>query len=245
TTASRQRGNSPMRCALRARSGRQPRAARRCPRRPIRTRRCSMSRPRPSRRSPSTAIAIVAALAVVGAGVLAAAWWRNAHDPGSVSAAAAQPSASQLARTAKAPAAVPGAAAQISQEGTGGPAANGETSASPAASAASVPSGSLLISAVGMVDPSDPRYANDKTLLQADVRADSKSQLVEKALVLLLDRNSFTSHYDLLQSRLMANSGPFIDTIVRETEPQIGKNGLMSVTTQAVVNVKAVQQSLN
>src|SRR4029077_10869656 len=40
-------------------------------------------------------------------------------------------------------------------------------------------------------------------------------------------------------------SGPFIDTIVHESEPQVGKNGLMSITTQSVVNVRAVQESLN
>ncbi len=40
----------------------------------------------------------------------------------------------------------------------------------------------MLISAVGLIDPSDPRYRADKALLQSDLRADSKSQLVEKAL---------------------------------------------------------------
>ncbi len=38
--------------------------------------------------------------------------------------------------------------------------------------------GTMLISAVGLVDPSDPRYQGDKALLQGDLRADSKSQLV-------------------------------------------------------------------
>ena len=56
-----------------------------------------------------------------------------------------------------------------------------------------------MISAVGLADPSDPRYANDKALLQSDVRADSKRQLVEKALVMLLDRQSFAKNYDVLE----------------------------------------------
>src|SRR5207244_2429177 len=33
--------------------------------------------------------------------------------------------------------------------------------------------------------------------------------------------------------------------VVRESEPRVGKDGLMSITTQAVVNVRAVQKSLN
>ena len=43
----------------------------------------------------------------------------------------------------------------------------------------------MVISAVGMIDPSDGRYQSDKTLLQTDLRADSRSQLVAKALGLL------------------------------------------------------------
>ena len=105
--------------------------------------------------------------------------------------------------------------------------------------------GNVVISAVGLADPSDPRYANDKALLQTAVRADSKRQLVEKALGLLLDRQSLATNYDVLKSRVLSKSGDFIDTVVREGEPQVGKDGLMSITTQAVVNVKAVQKSLN
>ena len=33
--------------------------------------------------------------------------------------------------------------------------------------------------------------------------------------------------------------------MIRESEPRMGKDGLMSMTTEAVVNVKAVQKSLN
>jgi tRNA A-37 threonylcarbamoyl transferase component Bud32 len=105
--------------------------------------------------------------------------------------------------------------------------------------------GTLTIAAVGLIDPSDPRYRNDKNLLQTDLRADSKSQLVAKAVGLLLDTNSLAKNYDLLQDRLLSKSGSFIKTVVREGEPRLGKDGLMSITTEAVVNVRAVQKSLN
>ena len=56
-------------------------------------------------------------------------------------------------------------------------------SVAPVATATPKPeAGTLLISAVGLIDPSDPRYGNDKALLQSDLRADSRSQLVEKAV---------------------------------------------------------------
>jgi hypothetical protein len=39
-------------------------------------------------------------------------------------------------------------------------------------------------------------------LLQSDLRADSKSQAVEKALGLLLDSNSLAKNYDMLKDKL-------------------------------------------
>jgi eukaryotic-like serine/threonine-protein kinase len=114
-----------------------------------------------------------------------------------------------------------------------------------ATAAAKPEPGTLVISAVGLIDPSDPRYRDDKALLQSELRADSKSQLVEKAVGLLLDTNSLAKNYDLLKDRLLSKSGNYIKTVVRESEPRMGKDGLMSITTEAVVNVRAVQKSLN
>jgi len=111
--------------------------------------------------------------------------------------------------------------------------------------AAKAEPGTMVISAVGLIDPSDPRYRGDESLRQSALRADSRSQLVEKALGLFLDANSVAKNYDLLNARLLANSGSFITRVVQESEPRIGKDGLLSITTQAVVNVKAVQNSLN
>ena len=85
----------------------------------------------------------------------------------------------------------------------------------------------------------------DKSLLTADLRADSKSQLVEKAIALYLDRASFAKNYDLLRDKLLSKSGSYIASIVQEGAPELGKNGLMYVTTQAAVRVRDVQKSLN
>jgi serine/threonine-protein kinase len=103
----------------------------------------------------------------------------------------------------------------------------------------------MVISAAGFVDPSDPRYATDKSQLATDLRADSKGQLVEKALGLMVDTSSLAKNYDVLRERLMANGGTYVTTVVEESAPRLGKDGLMSMTTQAVVNVKALQKSLN
>jgi serine/threonine-protein kinase len=199
-------------------------------------------------RSQSAAIAIVAGIAVVGIAALVATWWLWPRSQDVAVAKIESPKTATPAPAAAgiAPNAVVSQAAPFARD----VAAVAAPVAAPAAREASKPAeapppGNLVISAIGLADPSDPRYANDKTLLQTDARADSKQQLVEKALVLLLDRKSFATNYDVLQSRVVAKSGDFIDAIVRESEPQLGKDGLVSITTQAVVNVKAVQQSLN
>lgn len=118
------------------------------------------------------------------------------------------------------------------------------TSAS-APAAASPDPGTLKIAAVGLVDPSDPRYKGDKTLQQEDARADAKSQVIAKALGLLLDTKSLDRNYEILNDKLLSQSGSYIKAVVRESEPRVGKDGLMAVTTEAVVNVKALQKSLN
>ena len=142
---------------------------------------------------------------------------------------------------AQRPSAVPAATTQ--SQSAPAPVTPQRSSAAPAVAPAAP--GTMLISAVGLVDPSDPRYRTYKALMQSDLRADSKSQLVEKALGLLLDSNSLAKNYDVLKDRLLSQSASFVPAVVTESEPQLGKDGLMSITTQGVVNVKAVQKSLN
>lgn len=105
--------------------------------------------------------------------------------------------------------------------------------------------GTMLISAVGLADPNDKKYATDKALLNADLRADSKSQLVAKAVGLYIERASLDKNYARLQDRLLSKSGGYISSVISESEPELGKDGLMHVTTQAVVKVREVQKSLN
>ena len=172
----------------------------------------------PSRNS-ATAIVIVAVVVAMGAG----AWFAyQRFGTDATSTAQAPVTSAPMAAQAPSPAApVPAAATPTADPGT------------------------LRISAVGLIDPTDPRYKGDKTLQQDDARADAKSQVVSKALGLLLDTKSLDKNYELLKDRLLSNSGSYIKAVVRESEPRVGKDGLMSVTTEAIVNVKALQKSLN
>jgi serine/threonine protein kinase len=191
------------------------------------------------RSSQRTAAVIVAAIAVIGIAALAATWWlfprERAASPQQAKASASAPATSEAAQNAVATAATIPAKAP-----TAAPAMAPAQGPAP-----SVPPGKLLVTAVGLADPSNSRYAGDRSLLQSDVRADSRSQLVAKTLLLMLDRDSFANHYDFLQSRVLSQSGSFIGDVVHESAPAIGKDGLMSMTTQALVDVEAIRSTLD
>ena len=185
--------------------------------------------PAPQAKSQTPMAAVIVGLTVI---VLGAGAWFTYQRQASERASAGQGAPSQ-----------PGISTAPSSAPTA-PAAGTTAPATATAPPKSDP-GTMLISAVGLIDPNDSRYQSDKALLQSDLRADSKSQLVEKALGLLLDGKSLAKNYDVLKDKLLSKSGSYITTVVRESEPRMGKDGLMSITTQAVVNVKAVQKSLN
>jgi serine/threonine-protein kinase len=186
--------------------------------------------PMPQAKSQTPLVAVIVGLTVI---VLGAGAWFTYQRQASERASAGQGAPSQ-----------PGISTAPSSAPTTAPAAGTTAPATVTAAPKSDP-GTVLISAVGLIDPNDPRYQSDKALLQSDLRADSKSQLVEKALGLLLDSKSLAKNYDVLKDKLLSRSGSYVMTVVRESEPRMGKDGLMSITTQAVVNVKAVQKSLN
>jgi eukaryotic-like serine/threonine-protein kinase len=187
--------------------------------------------PPSGRKAPVGLIAIGGGIAV--AAIVAGVWLTQQRSGGEAQKVAQAP-----ASAAATPAAAPAPSSPPAPVAAGAPAA-------PPAAAPKTAPGLLTISAVGLVDPKDPRYGSDKALLQTDLRADSKAQLVEKALGLMLESGSLAKNYDVLRDKLLAQSGSFIATTVRESEPRTGKDGLVSMTTEAVVNVKALQKSLN
>ena len=205
--------------------------------------------PNVARANSRSAFAIVAGVAVIGVIALAATWWLFARDSGSASSQANVPASSGAVASSQQPpttAAMQSTEAAPTHVAAAPPTATstGAAVVAPTLSAAAPP-GKLLITAVGLADPSNARYATDRSLLQADVRADSRSQLIAKTLMLMIDRDSFASHYDLLQSRVLSQSDSFIGKVVQQSAPSIGKDGLMSVTTQALVDVDAVRRAVD
>jgi eukaryotic-like serine/threonine-protein kinase len=171
------------------------------------------------RKSPALAVAVVTA-GIVGIGIASYFFMPRSQTVEAPPAAGSSPAAAPATATAPMPAPAPAAAIPTDP-------------------------GVMVISAVGLADPSDQKYQADKSLLAADLRSDSKSQLVEKAIALYLDRASLAKNYNILRDKLLANSSNYIASIVQEGEPQLGKDGLMHVTMQAAVKVREVQKSLN
>ena len=180
----------------------------------------------PPKRRATAGIAV--AEGVVAIGLVAAAWFAVHRAPD-----AAAPAAVSAKAQTTAPVAVAGGSAAP-------PAA---TAAAPAPAAAEP--GTVTVAAVGLIDPNDARFHGDDAQRQAGLRAASNRQVVLKALGLMVDDKSLARNYDAVSDRLLANSDRFITRVVAQGTPQLGKDGLMSITTEAVVNVKALQKSLN
>jgi eukaryotic-like serine/threonine-protein kinase len=190
----------------------------------------------PARRSRAPAIALAAAIVIVVGGALA--WRLLGRAPEQASTAQTAPAPASSEASAK-PAATTAAAPAPPASPTP-PVVASTSGAMPSAAP-----GTVVVTALGLADPTDARYRDDTSALRAAVRADSRSQAVAKALGLYVRQSSLAQHYDALRKTLLARSGDYITSVLRESAPQLGKDGLMYVTTQAVVNSKALQKSLN
>ena len=105
--------------------------------------------------------------------------------------------------------------------------------------------GTMIISALGLVNPNDPRFKDDPAAAQAEARADAKRQLVEKALALYVDRRSLEQNYGLIEAKLLSQPNAFIKTVLQESAPAAGMDGLIAAETRAAVKIRDVQKSLN
>ena len=117
----------------------------------------------------------------------------------------------------------------------------------PVAPPADIPTepGTMVISALGLVNPEDPRFNGDQAAAKAEARTDAKRQLIDKALNLYVQRASLDKNYAVIQQKLLADPSVFIKTVISEGAPEVGKDGLIASEARAAVKVRAVQKSLN
>lgn len=167
-------------------------------------------------KAPMAIAAVIAALAIAGGA------WMFTRGDGSATA----PVADQTAPAPDAPAVA-------------------ETPVPAAAPAPALDPGVAVISAIGLADPGDPALANDRNKLTQAMREDARRQILEKAVALFVDPKSVNAHYDVLQTKLLDRSGDFIQAVLEEGPPELGKDGLMAGEVRAAVRVRQVQKSLN
>ena len=111
--------------------------------------------------------------------------------------------------------------------------------------AAARKSGTAVITAVGLADPQDPRFAKDGLRVEPQLWADARRQLIEKAVALYIDPSSINAHYALLRDKLFSRSDQYISTVLEQQPPQSSRYGLLLGTIRATVRVHDVQRSLN
>jgi len=144
--------------------------------------------------------------------------------------------------------AVVGGGAYMLMGKSSAPSAGGESAlpgiSTPAVMAKAV-SDTLTITAMGIADPSDPRFKSDQGALNQALREDLKRQLIEKAAALYLSRDAINQNYPLIQAKLLSRGGEFIQGMQEEQAPSVAKDGLAYITAKATVDVRKVQKTLN
>ena len=106
-------------------------------------------------------------------------------------------------------------------------------------------SGTAMITAVGLADPQDPRFAKNALEVEPHLWADARRQLIEKAVALYVDPSSINAHYALLRDKLFSRSDEYISTVLDQQPPQASHYGLLLGTIRATVKVHDVQRALN
>lgn len=125
------------------------------------------------------------------------------------------------------------------------------STAAPATPVAAVPveaalePGTMVISALGLVDPKDARFNGDANAARTESRADAMRQLVEKAVALYVEKDSLNKNYAVLDRKLLSQPSAFIKTVIQEGATATGADGLLETEARAVVRVRDVQKSLN
>lgn len=106
-------------------------------------------------------------------------------------------------------------------------------------------SGTAVITAVGLADPHNPRFAKQGLEVEPQLWGDARRQLIEKAVALYIDPSSINAHYALLRDKLFSHSDQYISTVLEQMPPQLSGYGLLLGTIRATVRVHDVQKSLN
>lgn len=109
---------------------------------------------------------------------------------------------------------------------------------------ANPPTSMLIITAEGLADPNARTYKNDRSELVTALRQDSKQQVIEKAIGVLVDNPTFLKNYALIQNRVYKKRKNLITNVIKESKPWLGNDGLMHILVKAKVDLVEVKALL-
>ncbi|MCK5405039.1 MAG: hypothetical protein KAI75_07395 [Desulfobulbaceae bacterium] len=102
----------------------------------------------------------------------------------------------------------------------------------------------IIVSAEGLADPTADTYKRDKGLMIDALRADARRQAIEKAVGIYVESSTLVQNYVLINDKVMTKSKGLIKRIIKETSPQLGKDGLMHMFIKAEVVLSDIKEAL-
>jgi len=102
----------------------------------------------------------------------------------------------------------------------------------------------IVISAEGLADPNADVYQRDKGIMVDDLRRDARRQLVEKAVGTFVDSATLVENFTVINDRIYTHSQGMIKRIIKESDPWLGKDGLMHMLVQGEVYLGEVRHAL-
>ncbi|MBI3770021.1 MAG: serine/threonine protein kinase [Deltaproteobacteria bacterium] len=97
------------------------------------------------------------------------------------------------------------------------------------------------ISALGMVDGTDARYAANPELLMVDLRSDARQQVIEKAVGIFVQRGALLEHYESLAKEIFGR-GELLERLVDDAQPRRSDDGLVYLPAAAEVRFQDLRK---
>jgi serine/threonine-protein kinase len=97
------------------------------------------------------------------------------------------------------------------------------------------------IAALGMVNGTIGSYLSDPDLLLADLRADARNQVLEKAAAIFVERGTLNTQYDSLRDEIF-NHVQLVEELSDDAQPQWAGDGLVYLATRAVVRMQDLRR---
>lgn len=109
---------------------------------------------------------------------------------------------------------------------------------------ATLPERTVVVTAVGRVDPNVDVYQRDKGIMLDDLRKDAKKQCIEKAVGTMVSARSLVQDYVLIEDKISSQTVGMIKSVVQEGPAELGPDGFMRMVMTAEVYLSRIEEAL-